>query len=180
MARYVAFLRAINVGGHVVKMEILRSAFEDLGFTQVETFLASGNVIFDTRAKVLAAVERRVERVLEKLLGYEVATFIRSLEAVTAIARYQPFSPEAMASARSLNVGLLKEPLPVATRAVLSTLKTDIDDFQVKGSELYWICRKRQSESKISNAVFERTLGIRATFRGLQTMEKLAAKYPGG
>jgi len=178
MARYVAFLRAINVGGsHVVKMDTLRATFEDAGFANVETFIASGNVIFDTRAKDLAALERKIEQVLEACLGYEVATFIRSLEAVTAIALYQPFSPEAMASARALNVGLLKEPLPAATRTALSTLRTDIDDFHTNGSELYWICRKAQSESKISNAVFERALRVKATFRGLRTMAKLAAKY---
>jgi len=181
MARYVAFLRAINVGGsQVVKMDVLRALFEEAGFANVETFIASGNVIFDARSKDPAALERKIEQMLETLLGYEVTTFIRSLEGVTAIARHPPFSPSEIASAPSLNVGLLKEPPSAATRAALAKLKTDIDDFQVKGSELYWICRKRQSESKISNAVFERTLGIRATFRGLRTMEKLAAKYAAG
>ena len=178
MARYAAFLRAINVGGHVVKMEVLRAAFEDLGFAGVETFIASGNVIFETRAKDLVAVERKIEQVLERRLGYEVATFIRSLEGVAAIARYQPFPKAAMTAAVSLNVGLLKEPPGDATRAALGRLRTDIDDFHVNGSELYWICLKRQSESKISNAVFERVLKVKATFRGMRTMEKLAAKYP--
>lgn len=178
MAGYVAFLRAINVGGRVVKMEVLRSAFQDLGFAKVETFIASGNVIFDTRSKDLASVERTIEQALEKRLGYEVATFIRSIEGVAAIARYQPFSPKDMAAAAALNVGLLKEPLGAATRAKLGKLRTDIDDFHVNGSELYWICRRRQSESKISNAAFERALKVKATFRGMRTMARLAAKYP--
>ncbi len=120
MARYVAFLRAINVGGsHVVKMDALKAMFEDLGFAKVETFIASGNVIFETPSRDLVAVERKIEQVLEKRLGYEVATFIRSLEGVAAIARYQPFPKAAMAAAVSLNVGLLKEPLPKAASAAL-------------------------------------------------------------
>lgn len=179
MARHVAFLRAINVGGsHVVKMDALKAMFEDSGFTKVETFIASGNVIFETPSRDLGAVERRIEHFLEKALGYEVVTFIRSLEGVAAIARYQPFPKAAMAAAVSLNVGLLKEPPGDTIRAALGKLKTDIDDFHVNGSELYWICLSRQSESKISNAVFERTLKVKATFRGLRTMERLAAKYP--
>ena len=105
MARYVAFLRAINVGGHVVKMDVLRAAFDELGFENVETFIASGNVIFDTREKDIPAVERRIEQALQSTLGYEVATFIRSLEEVAGIARYRPFSSPAMASALALNVG---------------------------------------------------------------------------
>lgn len=179
MPRHVAFLRAINVGGsHVVKMDALRGWFEGLGYTNVETFIASGNVIFEARSKDLASMERRIEKTLEARLGYEVATFIRSLEDVAAITRYQPFAPEIMASAAALNVGLLKAPLSAAARAALPSLRTAVDDFHTKGSELYWICLKRQSESKISNAVFERTLKLKATFRGLRTLEKLAAKYP--
>lgn len=178
MSRHVAFLRAINVGGsHVVKMDALRELFEALGFAHVETFIASGNVIFDTRSLNLGAVERRIEKALEETLGYEVTTYIRSLSEVGAIARSQPFTPEAMASAAALSVGLLKAPLSPAARAILPTLRTEVDDFHAQGSELYWICRKRQSESKISNAVFERALGLKATFRGMRTMEKLAVKY---
>jgi len=178
VARYVAFLRAINVGGsHVVKMDFLRELFEGLGFANVETFIASGNVIFETRSKDLATLEGKIEKVLEEVLGYEVVTFIRSLPEVGAIARYQPFSASAMASAVALNVGLLKEPLSKETRAALLKLRTNVDDFHTNGSELYWICLKRQSESRISNAVFERALRVKATFRGMRTMEKLLARY---
>jgi len=179
MARYVAFLRAVNVGGsHVVKMDALRATFEGLGFANVETFIASGNVIFDTRTKDILELERKIERTLEKTLGHEVATFVRSLDAVSAISRYEPFSTPQMAAAAALNVGFLKESLAEASRAALAGLRTDIDDFHVNGSELYWICRKKQSESKISNAVFERALKVKATFRGMRTLQKLAAKYP--
>lgn len=178
MSLHVAFLRAINVGGHVVKMDALRAIFEDIGFAKVETFIASGNIIFDTRSRDLAALERKIEMALEPALGYEVATFIRSLEDVARIARYQPFSPSATAAAVSVSVGLLKEPLPRAVRSAVEGLKTDIDDLHAHGSELYWLCVKGQAESKISNAVFERTLKVKATFRGMRTMERLAAKYP--
>jgi uncharacterized protein (DUF1697 family) len=179
MNRYVAFLRAINVGGsHVVKMDVLRARFEDLGFGTVETFIASGNVVFETRLKEPAAVERKIEQMLEKALGYEVMTFVRPVEGVSAIARYQPFPSSEMAAAAALNVGLLKAPLPDATRAALARLRTDIDDFHTNDAELYWLCRTRQSKSTISNAVLERTLKVKTTFRGMRTMEKLAAKYP--
>jgi uncharacterized protein (DUF1697 family) len=72
MPRYVAFLRAINVGGHIVKMDALRRHFASLGFDDVETFIASGNVIFQSRSTAAAALERRIEACLEERLGYEV------------------------------------------------------------------------------------------------------------
>ena len=56
-------------------------------------------------------------------------------------------------------------------------LKTDIDDFATQEREIYWLCRKKQSESTFSNAVLEKTLGRQATFRGANTVQKMAAKY---
>ena len=61
MTRYVAFLRAINVGGRRVKMHHLRELFESLGFSNVETFIASGNVIFDSPAEDTRKLEQRIE-----------------------------------------------------------------------------------------------------------------------
>ena len=84
MPRYIAFLRAINVGGHTVKMDALRELFEALGFEQVETFIASGNVIFETTETDTAALERRIETHLQAALGYAVATFLRSDAEVAA------------------------------------------------------------------------------------------------
>jgi hypothetical protein len=77
MPRHIAFLRAINVGGHTVKMDQLRTLFEELGLKDVETFIASGNVIFRSPAKS-ASLESKIERHLHRALGYEVDTFIRT------------------------------------------------------------------------------------------------------
>ena len=178
MTRYVAFLRAINVGGHVVKMNVLKEQFEKLGLAKVETFIASGNVIFESRSKDTAALEGRIERALAAALGYEVATFIRSVAEVHAIVRYEPFPRALLDTAAALNVGMLKAPLEKDDRDGLVRLRTDIDDFHANGAQLFWVCKKRQSESKVSKAMFERTLKGNATFRSIKTMERLAAKYP--
>ncbi|MBI3240862.1 MAG: DUF1697 domain-containing protein [Chloroflexi bacterium] len=178
MPRYIAFLRAINVGGHTVKMDELRALFESLGFSKVETFIASGNVIFETKSGKTQALQTRIEKLLHQSLGYEVATFIRTDAEVAAIAHYKPFTDSALQSAGALNVAFLAEPLPGEAQKTLMRLKTDIDDFHAHGREVYWLCRKKQSESTFSNALFERTLKIQTTFRGFNTVLKLAAKYP--
>ncbi len=177
MPRYIAFLRAINVGGHTVKMDVLRQEFEALGFSAVETFIASGNVVFETTAKNVQALEKSVEQRLRATLGYEVATFIRTRAELTAIANYQPFAPSALKTAQALNIAFLTEALDAASQQKLLTLKTDIDDFHVQGREVYWLCRRRQSESTFSNAVLEKTLGRPSTIRGVNTIQKMAAKY---
>ncbi len=174
MPRYVAFLRAINVGGHNVAMPVLRREFEGLGCRRVETFIASGNVIFTAASSSVASLERGMERALHSSLGYEVTTFVRTDDEVVAVARYQPFRESDMAKAAALNVGFVKAPLPLARRRALELLATGIDAFQVHGREIYWLCREKQSQSKFSNAVLERTLGIRSTFRSVNTIRRLA------
>ncbi|NUO79794.1 DUF1697 domain-containing protein, partial [candidate division KSB1 bacterium] len=92
MPQYLAFLRAINVGGHTVKMDQLRRLFEALGFANVETFIASGNVIFTSPSKSTKALEKKIEKHLHESLGYEVATFIRTTAELAVVAQYKPFS----------------------------------------------------------------------------------------
>ena len=79
MSRYITLLRAINVGrGRTVKMEVLRQLFGSFGFSKITTFIASGNVIFETSTKSIKSLEKRIEKRLEEALGYEVAAFIRT------------------------------------------------------------------------------------------------------
>jgi uncharacterized protein (DUF1697 family) len=178
--RLIAFLRAINVGGHTVTMEVLRGHFEALGFASVETLIASGNVIFTSRAGDVRGLERKIERRLEDALGYEVATFIRTDAEVIAVSRHRPFTAARRQASAALNVGFLAEPLTAAGRKALMTFKTGIDDFHVHGREVYWLCARKQSESTFSNVRFEKTLGVRATFRGINTIQRLVERLNHG
>lgn len=180
MTRYLAFLRAINVGGHTVKMDGLRTHFAEVGFAAVETFIASGNVIFTTDETDAKMLQQIIESQLQQRLGYAVATFLRTDAEVAAIARYAPFAPGLMEAAGALNVAFLADPLTPEQEQTVMSLKTTIDNFHVAGREVYWLCQTKQSESTFSNTVFERSLGKRATFRGINTIRKLAAKYPPG
>jgi uncharacterized protein (DUF1697 family) len=181
MPRYVAFLRAINVGGHaVVSMADLRAQFEALGFAKVETFIASGNVIFEVRSGSAESLEKKIEAALARSFGHPVDTFNRTVAEVAAIANHRPFPAAAMARAAALSVGFLKRPLDAKTTRAAMEFRNAVDDFHVRGREVYWLCASRQSQSKFNNVRFERALGVRATWRGLNTVRKLAAKYPPG
>jgi len=176
--RGIAFLRAINVGGHVVKMDRLRALFEDEGFSNVETFIASGNVVFDlAKGTKAAALERAVEARLKKALGYDVATFLRTAAELSAVAGYEPFSPAALKKSLAFNVAFLRQPPDANAVAALMRLTTAKDDLHVRGREIYWLSAAKQSESKLSNAVFEKTLGQPSTVRGIATIRKMAERY---
>jgi uncharacterized protein (DUF1697 family) len=178
MPRLIAFLRAINVGGHNVTMAELCKPFASLGLKEVETFIASGNVIFTSRSRGIRGLEQKIEAQLLRSLGYEVKAFLRTVPEVAAIAGYKPFNKSQLGSAAALNVAFLADPLSAEAAKSVLALKTDIDDFHVNGREVYWLCRTKQSDSKFSNTRFEKTLSARATWRNVNTVVRLAAKYP--
>lgn len=177
MPTQVAFLRAINVGGHTVKMDHLRHLFESLGLGAVETFIASGNVVFETDETDLQALERTLERHLAASLGYQVATFIRTEAELLDIAAFQPFPPADLEQAVAYNVAFLHDPLNEAATDKLMALRTEIDDFCAHGREVYWLCRQKQSESTFSNAVLEKTIGQPSTLRGMKTVRNMVERW---
>ena len=180
MPRYVALLRAINVGGHVVKMDRLRALFEELGFQNVETFIASGNVIFQCRSAKPAALEQRIERHLEAALGYAVATILRTPDELAAVAAYEPFAHDGgVAATDALYVSFAKTALDDAVHAKLLALRTDVDDFHAHGREVYWRCRTKLSESRVSSAALERAYAMPSTMRNVTTVRKLALRLKG-
>jgi uncharacterized protein (DUF1697 family) len=177
VAKYVAFLKAINVGGHVVKMETLRVLFSDLKFSNVETFIASGNVIFETKSTPDQRLEQKIEKHLEAALGYEVGTFVRSVEEIRAISVSEPFSSEALKLAVVVNVGFMRGALSANVVKDVKDFNTAVDDFRVHGRETYWLCRIRQSDSKFPAKKFEKVIGGPATWRNMNTVVRLAARY---
>jgi len=112
MSRYIALLRAINVGrGRTVKMESLRQLFESLGFAKVATFIASGNVVFEATTKNVRLLEKKIEKRVREALGYEVAVFIRTDAELAEIAKYKPFQQSKIETATEFNVIFLANTL---------------------------------------------------------------------
>ncbi|MEO8138087.1 MAG: DUF1697 domain-containing protein [Gemmatimonadota bacterium] len=177
MPRYFAFLRAINVGGRNVTMEQLRGHFTDLGFSAVESFIASGNIIFSSRTRAIPALRTKIEGGLKRVLGYAVSTFIRTEEQVASIHCHRPFPAAEMQAAHGVYVGLMAEPPTAAAARELLALNDKVNRFHVNGSEVYWLGMPHQDESTVSMAAMERALGAPATFRNLNTIARLVAKY---
>lgn len=158
-------------------MDCLRHLFASLGFSKVETFIASGNIVFETRSKNAQVLEREIEDKLREALGYAVATFIRTDAELAAIANYKPFSQSELDRAAALNIAFLADRLDDESSQKLMALRTELDDFHIHEREVYWLCRKKQSGSKISNAVLEKAFGQKSILRGASTVRKMAAKY---
>lgn len=182
--RFVAFLRAINVGGHTVKMDRLRALFADAGYSDVATFIASGNVVFGAdnagAGDESGGLEARIERHLFEALGYDVATFIRPLPRLAGIAAAPPFGNGGTTDGGTLYIGFLKAAPEPAASAALSQLQSDTDDFVLRDRELYWLCRTRFSDSPVSGALLEKTLGTPLTLRNVKTLHRIIDKFAAG
>ena len=177
--RYVAFLKGINVGGHRVKMDVLRDLFKALNFSEVATFIASGNVFFETFETDAIAIEQRIETHLKQSLGYQVDTFVRTTDELAAIVGLQPFAFEEMeAPGHTVHVGFLRDPLAGEIEKKLVAFRTDFDEFRIQGREFYWLCRGKTTDSKVSWPVVAKTVKTSSTMRNLTTVRKIAGLYP--
>jgi uncharacterized protein (DUF1697 family) len=177
--RYIAFLRAINVGGRTVKMDHLRRLFAEMGYTGVETFIASGNVIFESAETDAAALARAIESGLQDALGYRVDTFIRTPAELAAVAVKWPFSDADRAMAHSFYVAFLGAPPDEAGRERLLAYTTPVDAFHTDGREVYWLRRDAVGESSFAGGALKKALGMAATVRNMRTVGKIVGKYEG-
>ncbi|MBC8086446.1 MAG: DUF1697 domain-containing protein [Phycisphaerae bacterium] len=180
MQRYIAFLRAVNVGGRVVKMAQLKATFESVGFANVETFIASGNVIFSARTAAIPVIVRKIERALLDNLGYEVAVLIRTDSELAALAtrKYAVFSETEVAAAHSLSVGLLHDRPDKSAASALATFNTDVERFGTHDREIYMLMLQPTAQSTFSIKKLEKALQADTTFRNFNTIERLVKKYP--
>jgi uncharacterized protein (DUF1697 family) len=180
MPRYAAFLRAVNVGGRIVRMEALRTTFGKLGFSDVQTVIASGNVVFDSPQRSASRMEKTIETGLEQALGFPVTTFVRTLPELIELAEHPFVSATSLDDGASLYVAFVRDrPAPETIRKLMM-LKTAGEDFRVHEHHVLWVVRERFSASALSGPALERTLGVPTTVRNATTVRKMVEKFRAG
>ena len=174
--KHVAFLRAVNVGGRYVRKEALTRAFSVLPVQNVETFIASGNVIFDAPARRAGGLERAAERALARTLGFDVDTFIRSMAELERIGPHGPFAANDLIAGATLYVGFIRSSLDENAASLVRASSGPSHEFRLVGRELFWL-RRPSGEDRLSSPPLEKLLGVRATFRNIRTVRRLVEKY---
>lgn len=177
MPRYVALLGSVNVGGRRIKMDVLRLAVASLGHENVETFIASGNVLFTSLIDDPHALETSIEARLKQEFGYEVPTYVRTGPELAQVIAYRPFAASDHDDpANTLYVTFLRNAPAENAESNLKALATVDDEFAVRGREMYWLRRKKISESKITPAMFRKAAPVPGTSRNITTVRTLAKK----
>jgi uncharacterized protein (DUF1697 family) len=171
MPRYIAFLRAINVGGRVVKMDDLKKMLAMPGIKNLTSYIQSGNLAFDSTENE-ETLTKKIETKLLKTLGYEVNTFIKTIPQLEAIVKKTPYKKHAEDMAQHVSF-LSAKPDPDAVKALLA-LQTEFEQFTITGTEAYILVKKgAYGETKFSNTFLEKKLKVAATTRNWATVNKM-------
>ncbi len=176
MPTYVALLRGINVGGRkLVAMSNLREMLEALGFAGARSLLQSGNLIFQTNRLTCGTLEHLLEAETEKRLKASVDYVVRTAEEWAAIIARNPFPKEAKSDPSHLVVIFLKAAPGAKDVKVLQAAIKGPEIVRSDGKQLYINYPAGIGDSKLTNALIEKTLGARGTGRNWNTVLKLAA-----
>ena len=180
MTAFVAFLRAVNVGGNnKVPMARLRDALGSAGLEEVTTVLQSGNVVFRSR-KSSKAVAKTVEATIEETFGLQIGVVIRSAAELAAVAATNPFlSGEPDPDPKRLHVVFFSARPAAAAVAKLDPDRSPPDAFAVHACEAYLSYPGGSGRSRLTLDYLEKTLGVRGTARNWRTVQRLATLLEG-
>ncbi|WP_239618763.1 DUF1697 domain-containing protein [Cohnella mopanensis] len=171
MTIYIALIRGINVGGNnKVPMAELKKAYEAIGLNRVQTYIQSGNVLFESEESA-NMLRPKLEQAIEETFGINVTVALRSAEQWERIVANCPYGREALLEGASIQVTVLTEPPSPKAIAALEASK-DVDEYHIHGLEIYFLFRRSMLDSKLAKSLTK--LGNTATSRNMNTMNKLA------
>jgi len=163
----ISLLRGINISGQKkIKMEDLRNLYKDLGFTQVQSYIQSGNVVFKTDEKGLINISAKIEKAILEKFGFEVKVLVINSEDFEKIIQENPFE-------EAVYFTFLHEiPQNIPIEVLDKALKPS-EKYLIKEQIIYFSCPEGYGKTKFSNNFIESKLKVSATTRNLRTVQKL-------
>jgi uncharacterized protein (DUF1697 family) len=174
MSIYISLLRAINVSGqNRIRMPDLKVLYETLGLARVETYVQSGNVIFESDRLDSAGLEKLIEAQILKTMGFDVPVLIRTLPELQRMLDAHPFTPQQLADPSRIAAVFLRSDPGAELAAHLQLPGESPDWFRLEGREVYLYCPDGFGRTKLTNAFFEKKLQAAATSRNWKTVNTL-------
>ncbi len=174
MADYIALLRSVNVAGHGrLAMADLRQSFLSLGYSDVSTYIQTGNVIFRSPTKSTSTLVRQIEGRLEQDFGSSPAVILRTTAELRHVLATSPYAAKGADPARH-HVTFLAEKPGKDRLSAFSPPPSGRDELVVIGKEVYVHTPDGYGDSKLNGAMLERRLGVVTTTRNWNTVTKLS------
>jgi len=169
---YIAFLRGINVGGRLAKMQHLRELFSELGLAKVRSYIQTGNIFFEAPDEDRFKLQTRIEEHLAKALGYDVPVFLRTIDELEAVVAHNPFEKIEVTADMRCCVMFLDSPAKSMPLPLFSD-KKDLQILDTRGTEAYVIWHIINGRPPSSPTFLEQHLGVRNTTRFYHTLVKI-------
>ena len=168
MQTYIAILRGINVSGQkLIKMDKLREALASLGFSNLATYIQSGNVVFQAAPENNLTLAKKIHDRIEEAFGFDVPVLVRSLEEWQQVVDNFPF--EGIEEMNRLLITFLEEKPASIPKEEIDALKASKDEVMYGEKEIYLYVPDGYGKSKLDNNTLERKLKVRATTRNWKT-----------
>ncbi len=171
MSKYAAFLRGVNVGGVIVKMDKLKKTFETIGFTNVKTLLAIGNVLFTAPSASESTLVKKIETKLETAFGHEIGVLVRKVEELQRLAEAGPFAGIKITPETRLFVTFLAEKKQSSLKIPYETPDKNCRIIRANGREVCSVLTRYRTVDLMS--FLEKEFGRKVTTRNWNTIEKI-------
>ena len=176
LTSYVALLRGINVSGkNSIQMDGLKESFSTLGFSKLQTYLQSGNVVFQTIKSDEGNLAAKIQAQIKHDFGYEVPVLVMSCKDLNGVANTNPLWPKSGGDEKFFHSTFLFKPVPGGNFASLKLPVVAGEQAVMSGSVVLLHCPHGYGKTKLNNSYFERVLGVPATTRNWRTVLALQA-----
>jgi uncharacterized protein (DUF1697 family) len=178
MTKYLALLRGINVSGHnMIKMDALKKMLENMGFQNVETYIQSGNVFFDSEEENAAGVGFKIKQEISKVFGYDVPVIMVSKTDLELCFKNNPFLKEKECDIKKLYVAFISKELTAAAINDLKISNFKPDEAAIDGSRIYIKYAIGAGKTNLDQKYIEKKLNVVSTIRNWNTVTKLLEIY---
>lgn len=173
MYRYISLIRGINVGGKTLRMDKLKTIYESLGFSDIETYIQSGNVLFSTQDTDTVRLQSVIEGAIKAESGLDVSVLVLTPAELIGILGNNPFIRAGITDTKKMHVTLLSGEPGEVNKNKIDPAGYGPDKFIISGKSVYLYCPEGYGRTKLTNNFWESKLKLRATTRNWNTMNKL-------
>jgi uncharacterized protein (DUF1697 family) len=174
MNKRIAILRGINVGGkRKILMTDLKSMFENMKFSNVNTYIQSGNVFFEVKKEICnSEVAKKIEEAIENKFGFDVPVIVKTHKEIETAINRNPFYKDGVDIAH-LHLTFINEEPTKENQQKTESYNYEPDKFEIKVRDVFIYCEGKYHQSKLTNNFFEKNLKVKATTRNWKTVLKL-------
>ncbi len=174
MITYIAILRGINVGGNrIIKMDALTKLFSNLGFSNIKTYIQSGNVVFKYTKKNNQLTEKLIANAIKNTFNFDVPVIVFSLDELNTIIKNNPFVLDKTKDVAYLHLTFLAQQPNETNFIKIKDLNFNEDEFTLIDKTIYIYCPNGYGNTKLTNTFFETKLKVSATTRNFKTTHQL-------